>query len=169
MERRSFIKNIGTAALGMSILESSFANNLNLGASGKIVVIGGGMAGTTVAKFLRLWGGTGMDVTLVEPNATYYSNIFSNMVLTGEKTLSQLSYNYSNLTSKFGVKVQNFSASLIDPVNKTVTLSSGTKLIYDRLVLAPGIDFESLPISGTSANQAKIVNAWKAGVQTTSL
>jgi len=36
-------------------------------------------------------------------------------------------------------------------------------------VLAPGIDFEPLPLSGTSANQAKIVHAWKAGAQTTSL
>jgi len=127
------------------------------------------MAGTSVAKYLRFWGGTGMDVTLVEPNATYISNIFSNMVLTGERSLSQLSFNYSTLKSKYGVKVQNYSVTSIDPVGKLVKLSNGTTLPYDRLVLAPGIDFEALPLSGTSANQAKIVHAWKAGAQTTSL
>jgi NADPH-dependent 2,4-dienoyl-CoA reductase/sulfur reductase-like enzyme len=92
------------------------------------------------------------------------------MVLTGERTLSQLAFNYSTLKSKYGVKVQNYSVSSIDPVGKKVTLSNGLILPYDRLVLAPGIDFEPLPsLTGTAANQAKIVHAWKAGTQTTSL
>ena len=171
MNRRNFVKNLGLTGLGMSLLQQTFAGNFyaNLDAAGKVVVIGGGMAGTTVAKFLRLWGGVGIDVTLVEPNASYYSNIFSNMVLTGERTLAQLTFNYNNLTTKYGVKVKNFAATLIDPISKTVTLSNGQVLPYDRLVLAPGIDFEALPIAGTDANKAKIVHAWKAGPQTTSL
>jgi len=128
------------------------------------------MAGTSIAKYLRFWGGTGIEVTLVEPNATYISSIFSNMVLTGERTLSQLSFNYSTLKGKYGVKVQNASVNTIDPIGKKVKLSNGVSLPYDRLVLAPGIDFELLPsLTGTAANQAKIVHAWKAGVQTTSL
>jgi hypothetical protein len=110
-----------------------------------------------------------MDVTLVEPNATYVSNIFSNMVLTGERTLSQLGFNYSTLSSKYGVKVVKAAATAIDPVGRTVTLSTGVRLPYDRLVLSPGIDFEPLPLAGTAANKAKIVHAWKAGAQTTAL
>jgi len=172
MERRKFLLNLGATAAGISIMNSTFAAPLmaNAAAVGKVVVVGGGMAGTTVAKYLRFWGGAGVDVTLVEPNATYISNIFSNMVLTGERTLSQLSYNYSTLKSKYGVKVQNSSVTSIDPISKKVKLSSGASLSYDRLVLAPGIDFESLPsFSGTTTNKAKIVHAWKAGAQTTSL
>lgn len=171
MERRRFLQNIGATAMGFSFIKSSMAGQLMAGpaAVGRVVVVGGGMAGTTVAKYLRFWGGTGVDVTLVEPNATYISNIFSNMVLTGERTLSQLSFNYSTLKSKYGVKVQNYSVTNIDPVAKTVKLSSGTTLPFDRLVLAPGIDFESLPLFGTTSNKAKIVHAWKAGTQTTSL
>jgi sulfide dehydrogenase [flavocytochrome c] flavoprotein subunit len=110
-----------------------------------------------------------MDVTLIEPNATYVSNIFSNMVLTGERTLSQLGFNYATLSSKYGVKVVRASVTAIDPVGRTVTLSSGVRLPYDRLVLSPGIDFEPLPLAGTAANKAKIVHAWKAGTQTTAL
>ncbi len=171
MNRRNFVKNLVLTGLGMSLLQKTFAGNFyaNLNAAGKVVVIGGGMAGTTVAKFLRLWGGTAMDVTLVEPNASYYSNIFSNMILTEERTLAQLTYNYNNLTTKHGVKVKNFAATLIDPIAKTVTLSNGQVLSYDRLVLAPGIDFEALPMAGTDANKSKFVHAWKAGAQTTSL
>lgn len=172
MERRRFLQNIGATAVGYSLLKSSMGAQLSATseAVGRVVVVGGGMAGTTVAKYLRFWGGAGVDVTLVEPNATYYSNIFSNMVLTGERTLSQLAFNYSTLQSKYGVKVQNYSVSSIDPVGKKVRLSNGVVLPYDRLVLAPGIDFEPLPsLTGTAANQAKIVHAWKAGTQTTSL
>ncbi len=172
MERRRFLQNIGATAVGFSMLKSSMAAQLSVSAEavGRVIVVGGGMAGTTVAKYLRFWGGTGVDVTLVEPNVTYYSSIFSNMVLTGERTLSQLAFNYSALKSKYGVKVQNYSVKTIDPIGKKVTLSNGVILSYDRLVLAPGIDFELLPsLTGTSSNQAKIVHAWKAGTQTTSL
>jgi NADPH-dependent 2,4-dienoyl-CoA reductase/sulfur reductase-like enzyme len=172
MKRRDFFSGLGVTALGLTFLKSAMAEQTvtNTGAVGRVVVVGGGMAGTTAAKFLRLWGGTGVDVTLVEPNATYYSNIFSNMVLTGERTLSQLAFNYAALTSKYGVKVKNYSVKGIDYIGKQVTLSNGTILPYDRLILAPGIDFEPLPgLTGTMANQAKIVHAWKAGTQTTSL
>lgn len=182
MKRRNFLSKLGTTALGVAFLDSAWAQGFNMeslsgnnmilgptGATGRVVVIGGGMAGTTVAKYLRLWGGTGVDVTLIEPNATYNSNIFSNMVLTGERTLAQLSYNYTLLKSKYGVKVINNTVTAIDPVGRSVTLNGGSKLTYDRLVMAPGIDFEALPMTGTTAAMAKVVHAWKAGTQTTSL
>ena len=128
------------------------------------------MAGTTVAKYLRLWGGTGVEVTLVEPNATYYSNIFSNMVLTGERTLSQLAYNYSTISAKYGVKILNTRVNSIVPGEiKKVKLENGVTLECDRLVLAPGIDFEPLPFVGSTLNRDKIVHAWQAGAQTTNL
>ncbi|MEN9423292.1 MAG: hypothetical protein RL122_675 [Pseudomonadota bacterium] len=176
MQRRDFLRLLGTgAALGMM---APFADVLaagsvtmpgNTGANGRVVVIGGGMAGTTVAKYLRLWGGTGVQVTLVEPNPTYISNIFSNKVLTGERTLTQLSYKYGTLTSKYGVKLITKSVTAIDYVGQQVTLNDGSKLPYDRLVIAPGVAFDALPMSGTAAAQAKVVHAWQAGVQTTSL
>jgi len=171
MKRRDFFAGLGLTAIGLPFLPSALAEQTSTSAAavGRVVVVGGGMGGTTVAKYLRLWGGTGVDVTLVEPNATYYSSIFSNMILTGERTLSQLSFNYAILTSKYGVKVQNYSVKSIDPIGKKVTLSNGSSLSYDRLVIAPGIDFEALPLSGTATNKAKIVHAWKAGAQTLSL
>ncbi len=176
MQRRDFLRFLGTgAALGMM---APFADVLaagsvtmpgNTGANGRVVVIGGGMAGTTVAKYLRLWGGTGVQVTLVEPNPTYISNIFSNKVLTGERTLTQLSYKYGTLTSKYGVKLITKSVTAIDYVGQQVTLNDGSKLLYDRLVIAPGVAFDALPMSGTAAAQANVVHAWQAGAQTTSL
>jgi NADPH-dependent 2,4-dienoyl-CoA reductase/sulfur reductase-like enzyme len=139
------------------------------GIKGNIVVVGGGMAGTTVAKYLRLWGGTGVNVTLVEPNAQYYSNIFSNMILEGTKTLDDLTFNYKQLVDHYGVKVLQQTVTAIDPTTANVTLADGTKLPYDRVVLATGIDFDDLPLAGSDTNKAKIVHAWQAGQQTVSL
>lgn len=171
MQRRSFLQALGALGLSLPAFESAWAMPTSGGGAltGRVVVVGGGMGGATAAKFLRLWGGSGLEVTLVEPNTTYYSNIFSNMVLTGERTLSTLAFNYSTLASRYGVRVVTASVSAIDPVGRQVRLSNGASLAYDRLVLAPGIDFEPLPLTGTATNRAKIVHAWKAGPQTTAL
>ena len=174
MNRRDFLRFVSAgAALGLTVpMEQVFAATGmpgNTGANGHVVVVGGGMAGASVAKYLRFWGGTGVKVTLVEPNATYYSNIFSNKVLTGDLALSKLAYNYTTLKSKYGIQVVNKAVTGIDHLLKQVTLSDGSRLAYTKLVLAPGITFDALPMSGTAASQAKVVHAWQAGAQTTSL
>ena len=49
-----------------SASSTSVAALASTGLSGqRIVVAGGGMAGMTAAKYLRLWGGSGVQVTLV--------------------------------------------------------------------------------------------------------
>jgi hypothetical protein len=103
-----------------------------------VVIIGGGMGGTTAAKFLRLWGGTGLKITLVERNAQYTSNIMSNGVLTGQETLPDLRYGYGALKNVYGVNVLTDSASAIHPDTRKVDLVRA-RPTYDRLVVAPGL------------------------------
>lgn len=165
MQRRDFLRYLGaSAALGLvspwADVWAAGAPTMpgNTGANGRVVVIGGGMAGATVAKYLRFWGGTGVSVTLVEPNPTYYSNIFSNMILTGEKTRTQLGFSYGALASKYGVKLVTKAVKGIE--STYVVLDDGNKLPFDRLVIAPGISFDSLPLSGAASAQDKIVHAW---------
>ena len=128
----------------------------------RVIVIGGGMAGATVAKYLRLWG-DGIAVTLIEREASYTSNIMSSMVLTGQRTLASLSYRYDNLLSVYGVQVIRDDVVEIDTVGVKVKLASGTQLSADRIVLAPGIDFDTVEGLGTSN---RMPHAWKAGPQT---
>ena len=73
------------------------------GIRANVVVVGGGMAGASVAKYLRLWGGSGVNVTLVEPDDAYVSNIMSNFVLTSVRSLSSLSYTWDQLATAYGV------------------------------------------------------------------
>ena len=113
------------------------------GPTGKVVVIGGGMAGATAAKYLRLWGGVNVSVTLVEPDTAYTSNIMSNLVLNGSRTVTTLQYSLAALTTKYGVVRKQAALLSIDPIRKTVTLSDQSTLSYDRLVLAPGVEFDN--------------------------
>ena len=183
VKRRDFIKWTGAAGIGLTAAgwnllaaadtqrtaASTLSVPTNTGIKGRVVVIGGGMAGATVAKYLRYWGGTGVDVTLIERDSAYTSNIMSNLVLNGSRTVSSLQYGYGNLASRYGVKMVKGEVATIDPVGRSVTLTGGTRYVYDRLVVAPGVDFDILPGLETAAAQAKVPHAWKAGPQTTAL
>ena len=131
-------------------------------AKSRVIVVGGGMGGATVAKYLRLWGDA-VEVTLVERASSYTSNIMSSLVLTGQRTMANLDFKYDTLISKYGVKVVLGDVVNIDPVGVKVTLSTGTVLAADRIVLAPGIDFDDVPGMGASN---KMPHAWSAGPQT---
>jgi NADH dehydrogenase FAD-containing subunit len=182
VKRRDFIKwagaagiGLGTAGWSMLAMADGVSSPVaipvptNTGIKGRVVVIGGGMAGATVAKYLRIWGGTGIDVTLIERESSYASNIMSNLVLNGSRSMSSLQYSYSALASRYGVKMVKGDVVAIDPVGRSVTLASGTRYAYDRLVVAPGVDFDILPGLESAEAQAKVPHAWKAGPQTTAL
>jgi NADH dehydrogenase FAD-containing subunit len=133
VKRRDFIKwagvaGIGIGASGWSMLAGA-AVPTNTGIKGRVVVVGGGMAGATVAKYLRLWGGSGVDVTLIERDSSYASNIMSNLVLNGSRTMSSLQYGYGNLASRYGVKVVKGEVATIDPVGRSVTLTDRKSVV----------------------------------------
>lgn len=141
----------------------------NTGLKGNFVVVGGGMAGATAAKYLRLWGGSGITVTLVEPSANYTSNIMSNLVLNGSRTVSSLNYTLTNLATKYGIAVKQAAVTSIDKTAKSVTLSDNTVLPYDRLILAPGVEFMAAYGLTQSDYDTLTPHAWQAGPQTTLL
>jgi NADPH-dependent 2,4-dienoyl-CoA reductase/sulfur reductase-like enzyme len=132
-------------------------------ASPKVVVIGGGFGGASAARALK---GAGLDVTLVETNATYTACPFSNEVITGFRPIERQVFGYDAL-GREGIRLVRAAATGIDPAARRVTLSEGGTLAYDRLVLAPGIElrFDALPGYGENAVDA-MPHAWKAGEQT---
>jgi NADPH-dependent 2,4-dienoyl-CoA reductase/sulfur reductase-like enzyme len=138
----------------------------NTGITGNVVVVGGGMSGAAVAKYLRLWGGTGVNVTLIEMSPSYTSNIMSNTVLSGQRPLSSLEYTYATLTGHYGVKRITSEVTSIDSANKRVYFEGGD-IGYHRLVLAPGLEFDKMPgMDNVSQYDTDIPHAWKAGPQT---
>ena len=139
------------------------------GISGHVVVIGGGMAGAAAAKYLRLWGGAQLNVTLIDTDASYTSNIMSNLVLTQQRTMASLDYKRDVLASSYGVSLVQDRVVSLDTVNKQVVLASGAPLSYDRVVVAPGVEFMAAYGLSVSDYDTKTPHAWRAGAQTTLL
>ena len=136
---------------------------------GRVVVIGGGFGGATAARYLRMWGGN-VDVTLVERNANFVSCPISNLVLGGHKQMADITRSYDGLAA-LGVKVVQGDVIAIDAQAKKLRLAGGGELVYDRLVVSPGVDFMNDQVAGldTPAAQARVLHGWKAGPQTLAL
>ena len=166
LKRRNFIKLggisliAGGAALG--------APNIVLGATRKVVVIGGGAGGTIAAKYIKK-ADSSIDVTLIETNKTYHTCFMSNEVIGGNRKIETLRYEYEGL-KKHGINVVHSSASAIDVDNKKVVTADGVTLGYDRLVVSPGISLKMAAIEGYDEESALVMpHAWKAGPQTSRL
>jgi sulfide dehydrogenase [flavocytochrome c] flavoprotein subunit len=138
---------------------------LSQNAGGRVVVVGGGFAGATCARALKRLDPR-IAVTLVEANETFTSCPFSNEVIVGLRDLKAQQFDYKKIAAEH-VDVAVSAATAIDPQARTVTLSNATRLSYDRLVLAPGVDlrFDALP-GYTEAAAERMPHAWKAGEQT---
>jgi sulfide dehydrogenase [flavocytochrome c] flavoprotein subunit len=172
MQRRQFVQTLGAgSALGAAGLMSGCASVSGGANIGKVVVVGGGYGGATAAKYLRMFSEGTVDVTLVEPNATFISCPISNLVVGGYKTMADITTPYDNLQARHGVKLVKDMVTAIDPAKKVVKLAGGGELPYDRVIVSPGIDFmwETLPGMTSAAAKDKVLHAWKAGPQTVAL
>jgi NADPH-dependent 2,4-dienoyl-CoA reductase/sulfur reductase-like enzyme len=130
--------------------------------SPRVVVIGGGFGGASAARALRHYA-PGVDVTLVEANATFTACPFSNEVIAGMRDIAAQRFGYKSA----GMKIVHAEATGVDATARRVTLNNGSVLPYDRLILSPGIDiaWEKMPGYDEAAS-AKMPHAWKAGAQT---
>lgn len=132
----------------------------------RVVVIGGGAGGATAARYIAKDAKGAIDVTLIEPSKRYYTCFFSNLYLGGLHDYESLGHGYERLASKHGINVIHDWASAVDRQAKTVSLSSGAKVAYDRLVMAPGIDLKYDSVPGYSVDgQRTMPHAWKSGTQ----
>lgn len=131
----------------------------------KLVVIGGGPAGATVAKYVAKDSQGAIDVTMVEPLQKFVTCFHSNLFLGGFRPYDSLGHAYAH--AGYGVKHVRQTATAIDRDKKEVRLADGTTLAYDRLVVAPGIDlvFDSVP-GWSEAAAETMPHAWKPGPQT---
>ena len=161
MKRRDFLKLAGAVSLaGCATPAPSKA---------RVVVVGGGFGGATAAKYIRMWDPK-IDVVLVERDPAFISCPISNLVLAGFTGMDDITRSIDGL-ERHGVRVVRDEAVGIDPNKKTVRLSRGGEIGYERLVVSPGIDFTFGDLQGyEQAMQAgRVLHAWKAGPQTAAL
>jgi NADPH-dependent 2,4-dienoyl-CoA reductase/sulfur reductase-like enzyme len=169
MQRRLILQGlISGGALGLAGCASLGGTSAN---KAKVLVVGGGYGGATVSKYIRLLSDHSIDVMMVEPNTAFVSCPVSNLVIGGQKTMADITNPYTGLSSKHGVRVVHDSVTAVDTTKKTATLSGGSTVSYDKLVLAPGIDFMWDQIQGLreAHTAGQILHAWKAGPETMAL
>jgi sulfide dehydrogenase [flavocytochrome c] flavoprotein chain len=159
--RRDFLKAAAAGASASMLPLPAIAQ----GAAGRVVVVGGGFAGTTCARFLKRIDPR-INVTLVEANRTFIACPFSNGVIAGLRELTAQEFGYGKVAGD-QITLTFASATGVDAGSRAVMLSDGTRLPYDRLVLAPGIDIRWDALPGyNEAAAARMPHAWKAGEQT---
>ena len=157
--RRQFIGGAGAVAAASAFPMPAIAQ-----AKPKVVVVGGGPGGATVAKYVAKGGG--VDVTLVEPAQRFTTCFHSNLYLGGFKTFNSITHSYDKIVKAYGIRHARERATAVDRDKRTVRVGKRT-LAYDRLVIAPGIDLKYDSVPGYSeAASRKLPHAWQAGPQT---
>ncbi len=167
--RRQFLHTTGlglaaTGALGgcAPAMRGDFAPK-----SGKrVVVVGGGWGGATAAKYVRL-GDPATEVYLFEPNKEFVSCPFSNLVLSGVRSMQDITRDYKGLRGH-GVKLVHEAVGAIEPAAHRVRVGEGW-LQYDRLIVSPGVEFQYDLVQGLREAGDRVLHAWKAGPQTLAL
>ncbi|HSI43803.1 MAG TPA: FCSD flavin-binding domain-containing protein [Methylotenera sp.] len=176
LNRRDFIKLTGYGA-GLSAASAtllgcagSMVKTSPKLSRGKVVIIGGGYAGASAAKYLRMWSNGAIEVIVIEKNPQFVSCPLSNLVLGGSKNISDLTFGYDLLKKNHGIQWIQDEVTSIDTTHKKITMLRG-EMIYDRLIIAPGVDFiyNDLPMLRSAEAQEQVPHAWKAGWQTVNL
>lgn len=158
MKRRAFIHfaALGAAAIATPIVHAAIA---------RIVIVGGGFGGSACALLLKR-ADPSLDITLVDPDARYVTCPMSSEVIVGARKIDALTLTRDGLR-RAGVRFVRARAKALDAEARSVRLDDGTRLHYDRCVVAPGIRFLwNAPEGYDRAASERMPHAWEAGAQT---
>jgi sulfide dehydrogenase [flavocytochrome c] flavoprotein subunit len=159
VDRRQLALGLAALPFAVSIREARAA------AKARVVVVGGGPAGATVAVSVKR-AAPDLSVTLIEPQTHYTTCFYSNHVIGGFLPFSRITHGYGGL-SALGIDVVHQRAAGIDAEKREVVTEEGHRFAYDRLAVAPGIAFKYDKIEGYSEAASYFMpHAWSGGRQT---
>lgn len=164
VSRRRFLRLAGLGSAAW--LNGCAGIGFNGNSKANVVVVGGGFGGATAAKTLRQLD-AGIKVTLIEPKANYITCPGSNWLFAGLTKIENLTVDYRALSTNYGINLVADSVAHVDAERRRLILAGGDVITYDRLVMAPGIDFRWDSLPGYSEATAQFIpHAWQAGPQT---
>lgn len=155
---------VGLGAAGVLLSSVGVHRFAIAGSAAKVVIIGGGPAGATVAGDLKRVA-PDLNVMLIEKDKRYTTCFYSNHYIAGLRTFDSITHSYVGL-KKLGVDVQRGTVKKIDLAKKSVEFGTTRQADYDILVVAPGIALEFDSIRGYSEEAARqMPHAWQGGLQ----
>ncbi len=105
----------------------------------RILIIGGGTAGITVAARMLRKGHD--DVAVIEPSESHYYQPLWTLVGGGQATAGETRRAEAAVLPEHATWIKN-TASSVDPDNNRVTCADGAVYGYDALVVCPGIQLD---------------------------
>jgi len=166
MSRRDALKYLTISPLAASVLASATVGASTAVASsdvtGKIVIVGGGLAGMSTAA--RLYNTiNNADITVIEPDELSVSyQPGQTLVASGVWDISDIQYKRDDYLPK-GVKLIKGTVTAFDPKNNKVILDGSKEISYDQLVVATGI---MLNYAGIKGLEGEITSAGKDNAST---
>ena len=162
INRRKFLQMAGLGGLAAGF---PYAATWGSQTKARVVVVGGGTGGAIAARYVKALD-PAIDVTIIEALPQHTTCYMSNWVLAEMRDLDSLTHSFDNV-KKRGINVIIDTATRIDTEAQKVLTAGGQSVPYDRLIVAPGIDFRWNAIEGYDAAAAEVLpHAWKAGPQT---
>jgi sulfide:quinone oxidoreductase len=111
----------------------------------RVLILGGGTAGITVAARLRRAGVA--DIAIIEPSETHYYQPLWTLVGAGAAAAGSTARREQDFIPA-GVSWIKDAAAEIDPESRSVATASGARISYDFLVVATGVAFDWDAIAG---------------------
>lgn len=158
LNRRRFLQLGGAGLLaasqGNAIAETSTEKKVQIPATSRylqaapipaakgprVVVVGGGWSGLTMAKYLKRHN-PAFDVVLIDRKSVFVSCPLSNIWLADAIDLEFLTHSYLDAAGNNGYLFLNAGVVDLDRESRKVYTDRGI-IEYDYLVLAPGIDYD---------------------------
>jgi len=144
MSRRDAIKTLGAISATPLLLQTQAQASVKSNA--KIVIVGGGAAGITVAARLDR-AMDNPDITIIEPNPKHVYQAGHTLVGGGIINKEKLIVDTVDYIPD-SAKWEQTTATNIDPDSQVVELANGKKLNYDYLVVVPGLQYDWHRIKG---------------------
>lgn len=171
MSRREAMKMAGISGAGLFMggttsVSAEEEKIVKSNAKGKIVIVGGGLAGMSTAARLTL-NLDNPDITVIEPEKLSVSyQPGQTLVGAGIWDKEDLAYERDNFVPD-GVKIIKERAILFNPQENKLTTDKGTVISYDYLIVAMGLQLDFERIKGleeagrayTSGDNKKLLKA----------
>lgn len=145
IDRRHFFKLMAMAGL-LTAASTQKAKAFSSNAKGKIVIIGGGAAGISMAARLKSWLDK-PDITLIDPSDRQFYQPGFTLIASGVYQPDDVWRKQEDCMPS-DIKWIKDSVAAVDPVWNQVTTKNNGKIAYDFLVLTPGIQINWEKVEG---------------------